>query len=237
MRFLFILLLFPALSWGQNNTVFQLWNEVGVSYKMDKKQSLGLDFSSRSDANGIQTFFPQFSYRFKMNKHLRPSLDYRFVSDRNREGNFELRHRLNANLQFSYDIDQLELDFRLRYQYARTRFVDDIEPEFGAALRYKTSFAYDIKNSDLQPKVSMEFFTGPMEGQIGYHLNRIRWNFGLSYELKGGHSMQIAYLYDQRINSPGSLNRAILNFSYGYSIRKVKSSKNQIPRKAPGRYL
>jgi hypothetical protein len=84
-----------------------------------------------------------------MNKHIRPSLDYRFVSDRNREGNFELRHRLNANLQFSYDIDQLELDFRLRYQYARTRFVDDIEPEFGAALRYKTSFAYDIKNLNL----------------------------------------------------------------------------------------
>jgi hypothetical protein len=231
MRFLFILLLFPALSWGQNNTVFQLWNEVGVSYKMDKKQSLGLDFSSRFDANGINTFFPQFSYRYKINKNILPSIDYRLISDRNTSGNFELKHRINANLQFSHDIDQLELDFRLRYQYSRTRFVENIEPEFGAALRYKTSIAYAIKKSDLKPKVSIEFFTGPMEGQMGYHLNRIRWNFGLSYDLKGPHSIQIAYLYDQRINSPGKLNRAILNLSYGYNLQKGKSKKQESERR------
>lgn len=231
MRFLIFLLIFPALSWGQNNTIFQLWNEVGVSYKIDKKQSLGLDFSSRFDANGINTFFPQFSYRYKINKNILPSIDYRLISDRNTSGNFELKHRINANLQFSHDIDQLELDFRLRYQYSRTRFVEDIEPEFGAALRYKTSIAYAIKKSDLKPKVSIEFFTGPMEGQMGYHLNRIRWNFGLSYDLKGPHSIQIAYLHDQRINSPGKLNRAILNLSYGYNLQKGKSKKQESERR------
>jgi hypothetical protein len=198
---------------------------------MDKKQSLGLDFSSRFDANGINTFFPQFSYRYKINKNILPSIDYRLISDRNMSGNFELKHRINANLQFSHDIDQLELDFRLRYQYSRTRFVEDIEPEFGAALRYKTSIAYAIKKSDLKPKVSIEFFTGPMEGQMGYHLNRIRWNFGLSYDLKGPHSIQIAYLYDQRINSPGKLNRAILNLSYGYNLQKGKSKKQESERR------
>jgi hypothetical protein len=232
MRFLIFLLIFPALSWGQNNTIFQLWNEVGVSYKMDKKQSLGLDFSSRFDANGINTFFPQFSYRYKINKNILPSIDYRLISDRNTSGNFELKHRINANLQFSHDIDQLELDFRLRYQYSRTRFVENIEPEFGAALRYKTSIAYDIKKSDLKPKVSIEFFTGPMEGQMGYHLNRIRWNFGLSYDLKGPHSIQMAYLYDQRINSPGGLNRAILNLSYSYNLEKGKSKIHESQRRS-----
>lgn len=233
MRFLLILLVLPSLVWSQNNTVFQLWNEVGLAYKLDKKQSLAFDLQTRHDANGLKTFFPQFSYRYKINKHIRPSLDYRFVSDRNKSGNFELKHRLNSNLQLSYNFDHLELDFRFRYQYARTRFVEDTEPEFGAALRYKTSIAYAIKKHDLKPKVSMELFTSPMEGQIGYHLNRIRWNFGLSYDLKGPHSVEVAYLYDRRINSPGALNRAVLNFTYGFSFGAQKSVKKTTTRRTP----
>lgn len=230
------LLLFPFVGLSQNSTVFQVWNEVGVGYKLDKKQSLAFDLTTRHGAGGLQTFFPQISYKYKINKFIRPSIDYRYVGGSTQEGNFTYRHRINTNLQFNYEIERLELGLRMRYQFTTNRLADNFEQEFGEAFRIKPSIVYNIKKSVLLPQASMEFFTGPMDGQQGYHLNRIRWSVGLGFDWDGPHSLELAYLYDQRINSPGSLNRAILNFSYGYSITS-KKAKKPAPKQRTGRFL
>lgn len=229
-------LLFPFLANSQNSTVFQVWNEAGISYKIDKKQSLAFDLTTRHAAGGLRTFFPQVSYKYKLNKYIRPSIDYRYIGSRNNEGNFEFQHRINANLQFNQEFERLQLGLRLRYQYSTNRLAENFEPEFGQAIRIKPSLAYDLPKTDLEPQVSMEFFTGPMDGQNGYHLNRIRWSVGLAYTFEGPHSLEVAYLYDQRIMSPGALNRAILNFSYGYSLGN-KTSKKPVKPQRDGRFL
>ena len=198
---------------------------------------MAFDLTTRHVAGGIQTFFPQISYKYKLNKNISPSLDYRYIGTRTLEGNFSYQHRFNVNLQANYDIERFNIGLRGRYQFTTNRLADNYEPEFGEAFRLKPSIAYDIKKSILAPQASMEFFTGPMDGQQGYHLNRIRWSIGIGFEWESPHAFEIAYLYDQRINSPGSLNRAILNFSYSYSIGEMKSSKKQGPKKAPPRYL
>lgn len=225
----FSLLLLPFLGLSQNSTVFQVWNEVGVAYKLDKKQGLAFELNTRHGAGGVQTFFPQISYKYKINKYLRPTLDYRLVGSSTQEGNFSYRHRINANLQFNYDIQRFQLGLRGRYQFTTNRLADNFEPEFGEAFRIKPSVAYDIKKSVLSPQASLEFFTGPMDAQQGYHLNRIRWSVSLGFDLDGPHTFDFAYLYDQRIMSPGALNRAILNFSYGYRIGN-KTPKKPTPR-------
>lgn len=219
---IFIFLAFGSL--GQNSTVFQVWNEAGIGLKIDKKQSFGLDLTTRFDAGGLCTVFPQVSYKYKINKYLRPSIDYRIIADRSKSGSFVTKHRLNFNLQLSHKIERVQLGLRLRYQYSSNRLASNFETEFGQALRIKPSFSYNLKNSALEPNFSAEFFTGPMDGQMGYHLNRIRWNFGLAYSFDGPHSIELAYMHDQRIHSPGSLNRAIMNFSYNYKIPKNKTA-------------
>ena len=230
------LLLFPFVGLSQNSTVFQVWNEVGVGYKLDKKQSLAFDLTTRHGAGGLLTFFPQISYKYKINKYIRPSIDYRYIGSRTDEGNFTYRHRINTNLQFNYQIERLELGLRMRYQFTTNRLADNFEPEFGEAFRLKPSIVYDVKKSVLLPQASMEFFTGPMDGQQGYHLNRIRWSVGLGFDWDGPHTLELAYLYDQRIMSPGALNRAILNFSYGYNITS-KKAKKPAPKQRNGRFL
>ena len=142
-------LFFPFLANSQKSTVFQVWNEAGISYKIDKKQSLALDLTTRHDAGGLRTFFPQVSYKYKINKYIRPSIDYRFINDRNKEGNMTLQHRLNANLQFNQELERLQLGLRLRYQYSTNRLAENFEPEFGQALRIKPSLAYNLPKTDL----------------------------------------------------------------------------------------
>jgi hypothetical protein len=223
-----IVLIFLLLTFGvrsQNSTVFQVWNEVGVGFKIDKKQSLAFDLTTRHGTGGVQTFFPQISYKYKLNKYIRPSVDYRYIGSRTEEGNFTFQHRLNVNVQTNYDLERFQLGLRGRYQFTTNRLAANYEPEFGEAIRIKPSIAYDIKKSVLLPQASMELFTGPMEGQQGYHLNRIRWSVGLGFDWGGPHALEIAYLYDQRIMSPGALNRAIFNLSYGYNIGEAKSKK------------
>jgi hypothetical protein len=233
---IFSFLLLPFVCLSQNSTVFQVWNEVGVGYKIDKKQSLAFDLTTRHGAGGLQTFFPQISYKYKLNKNIRPSVDYRYIGSRTNEGNFTYQHRLNVNVQTNYDLDRLQLGLRARYQFTTNRLAANYEPEFGEAIRIKPSIVYDIKKSVLLPQASMEFFTGPMDGQQGYHLNRIRWSIGLGFDWTGPHALEIAYLYDQRIMSPGALNRAILNFSYGYNIANEKPKK-AAPKQRNGRFL
>ncbi|MDP4596548.1 MAG: DUF2490 domain-containing protein [Crocinitomicaceae bacterium] len=232
----FTVLFIPFVGFGQNSTLFQVWNEVGVAYKLDKKQNIAFELSTRHSAGGVQTFFPQISYQYKINKFIRPSLDYRYVGSRTEQDNFTNRHRINANLQFKYKMDRIQLGLRGRYQFTTNRLLDDFEQEFGEAFRLKPSVAYNIKKSALMPQASMEFFTGPMDGQQGYHLNRIRWSVGLGFDWDGPHAFEIAYMYDQRIMSPGSLNRAILNFSYGYNLANEKSKK-PASKQRDGRFL
>ena len=167
----------------------------------------------------------QFSYKYKLNKYIRPSLDYRFIGSRTQEGNFAYQHRININLQGNYELARFMIGLRGRYQFTTNRLAENFEPEFGEAIRIRPSIAYDIKKSVLSPQASMEFFTGPMDGQQGYHLNRIRWNVGLGFDWEGPHTFEIAYIYDQRIMSPGSLNRAIMNLSYGYNIGSAQPKK------------
>jgi hypothetical protein len=232
----FSLLLFPFVGLSQNSTVFQVWNEVGVAYKLDKKQSLAFDLTTRHGSGGVQTFFPQISYKYKINKFIRPSVDYRYIGSRTDQGNFTYQHRINVNLQLNHSIERVELGLRGRYQFTTNRLLDNYEPEFGEAFRIKPSIVYNIKKSVLLPQASMEFFTGPMDGQQGYQLNRIRWSVGLGFDWDGPHAFEVAYLYDQRIMSPGALNRAILNFSYGYNLANEKSKK-PAPKQRNGRFL
>jgi hypothetical protein len=234
-----VVLLFLLLTFGvrsQNSTVFQVWNEVGVGFKIDKKQSLAFDLTTRHGTGGVQTFFPQISYKYKLNKYIRPSVDYRYIGSRTEEGNFTFQHRLNVNVQTNYDLERFQLGLRGRYQFTTNRLAANYEPEFGEAFRLKPSIVYDIKKSVLLPQASMEFFTGPLEGQQGYHLNRIRWSVGLGFDWDGPHTLELAYLYDQRIMSPGALNRAIFNLSYGYNIGEAKSKKPS-PKQRNGRFL
>ena len=232
LRYLLLFSLLPFLGYAQNSTVFQSWNELGLSYKIDKKQSLGLVLTTRFDVAGLQTIFPQVSYKYKINKYLKPSLDYRLIGSKDDFGNFTIQHRLNANLQFAQKIERFELGLRLRYQFSANRSQTDFGSEFNNAIRFKPSIAYNLDNSKFIPQSSMELFFNPMDGQVGYHLGRIRWNVGVAIDLKGASDLEIAYIYDQRIHNPGALNRAILNLSYGYALEpntKKDKAKHRTP--------
>ena len=232
MRYLLLVGLLPFFTLAQNSTVFQSWNELGLSYKIDKKQSVGLDLTTRLDVAGLQTIFPQVSYKYKLNKYIRPSLDYRLIGSKDDFGNYGLQHRLNANVQLIHQVNRLEFGFRMRYQFSANKSVTDYGSEFNNAFRFKPSIAVNLENSKITPQAGMELFYTPLTGQRGYHMNRIRWNVGLAIALNKAGELEIAYLYDQRFYSPGAINKAILNLSYSHAL-EAKGKKDKGRQRTP----
>ncbi len=207
------------------STVFQVWNELGVSGKLNKDFSYSVDLTTRFGSEGLGTIFPQLSLKYKLNKYVRLSVDYRLIGKKELNGNVLSSHRLNGNLQFSYGIKRHSFGFRTRYQYSFNSLVGPYESEFDQAFRFKPSYSYDINNSIFTPKVSCEFFYNPLFGENGKQFTRIRYYVGVALELAGPHNLEIGYYYDQKIQVANPVNRSILNLSYSYSLGEGKKEE------------
>jgi hypothetical protein len=219
---LLFLIVFPVFAKAQH--VGKVWTEIGLEGDLGEKFEGGLELTTRFDSYGLETIFPQLGVKYKLTKWMRPSIDYRFVSDRNKTGRYDISHRINANLDFKYKTGNLILKSRIRYQYSFDRFISSevYEPEFDQAIRLKLSGEYDISKFALTPIISGEIFYDPMFGQFGRQVNKLRLFAGFKTDLKGPHSFSFGYMFDNRINLPKPLTRHILNLSYSYTIERKK---------------
>lgn len=215
---------------GQS-TVFQVWNELGVSGKINKDFSYGVDLTTRYASDGLNTIFPQLSLKYKVNKYVRVSVDYRLIGKRELNGNMLASHRINGNLQLSYGIKRHSFGFRTRYQYSFNSLGGPYESEFDQAFRFKPSYAYDLNNSIFTPNFSCEFFYNPQTGENGQQFTRIRYFVGIEMELKGPHGLELGYYYDQKIQVANPVNRSILSLSYSYAVGQTKKKE---PKKTKG---
>ena len=202
----------------------QVWIETGVKFSMTKKISTAVELNQRYDYAGIDRFFPQFTFDYKVLKWFRPSIDYRMVFTN--EGDFSLvtTHRLNGNLQFRYAIKRLECGFRLRYQYNFDRISSAYDAEFDQALRFKPSLQYNIKGIPFTPKLSAEFFYNPTNGTKGSQFNRIRLFSGIALDLPHKQQLRVGIYWDRSLNDVLK-KRIMYGLTYGISLPTSKSKK------------
>ncbi len=219
MRLWFVVLTFiPFVGFGQNSA--HIWTELGIEGKITKKWRWGAEVNTRFGSNGLEAFFPQASIEYRVKKWIRPSIDYRFISDRKKQGYYDYNHRINCNLNFKIPIDRLILKARVRYQYAFDRLINSefYEPEFDNAVRLRLGAEYDIQNFIFTPVINGEFFYDPNYGPYGRQINKLRLFVGLKTDFSGPHSFSAGYMYDNRINLPNPRTRHILNIGYTYQI-------------------
>ena len=222
LRFIFLtpFLFVSFFSFTQQN-YFQFWLETGVKGKIKKNIEYDVDWNNRFGNYSLQTTFGQASIKYKIKKWLKPSIDYRYISDRKDNSNYSSNHRLNFNLQFSKTKKRLDLGLRLRYQYSFSQlFVGTYEPEFDESLRIKPSISYDINNFPFTPQISTEFFYDPSNYELGNRFTKIRYSALFALDLKGPHNIEFGYIFDQRIQLETPLNRHILNLNYTFQINK-----------------
>ena len=215
--FLFLFNLFSTSFFSQT-TSFQVWTETGMKGKINKKLDWNLNLTNRFLDLKIVTLFPQLSLKYKVSNWFKPSVDYRYIANRENNGNYTTNHRVNFNLQFEKAIKRFDFELRLRYQYSFKGINTNYEPEFDNSIRFRPSLSYNIKKSFLSPTMSTELFYNPSDGLYGKRLTRIRLFMGFNLNLKGPHELQLGYFFDQKINIQRSENRNVFNLEYTYSI-------------------
>jgi len=215
-----IALLFSFLSFAQNDE-FQVWTEAGISGKLIKKKSdWSVEMTSRFDNQGLATFFPQVGVDYKITKWLKPSLEYRFIVDRNKYGNYKPSHRINVNVKLDESFKRLTYSLRLRYQSA---FISpgansNYDSDFDQAFRFKPELSYDIKKFFLTPEMSAEFFYNPKFGEDGRQFDRVRFAIGAKVDVKSDHGFSFKYQLDKKLNAYNKGMRHVLSLSYKYSL-------------------
>jgi hypothetical protein len=228
-RILFIGLFLTVMNAFTQQNSFQVWTETGVKGKINKKIDYSCDITNRFGQNGLVTFFPQGTIKYKLSDWLKPSLEYRWIANREDNGNYLSNHRINANVQLSHSFQRINFQLRVRYQYSFKGVAANYEPEFDKAIRIKPSIGYDLKNTVFSPIIACEFFYNPEQGPFGRRMTRIRSFIGTEINLTGPHDLQLGYFFDQKINLPRAGSRHVLSLAYVYNISsksKKKKKKN-----------
>lgn len=215
-----ILILFSLTYSFSQNKDYMLWTKVGVKGKIIKDLSYSGELNTRIGRSGIETFFPQIGVEYKLLKWLRPSVEYRFIVDKNKYGNYKSSNRINFNVGFQKSIDRLGVGFRVRYQYAFNSLSNQgYDPDFDQAFRFKPSFNYNIKGSPFTPFISSEFFYDPQFGPNGPGFSKIRLGVGTKLNLSGPHGISIKYQFDKKFHDYANGKRHVIALSYSYKIK------------------
>ena len=198
---------------------YMLWAEVGAEGKIVKRTKWNAQLNARIGERGIETFFPQVGVEYKLMKWLRPSVEYRFIVDKNKYNNYKVGHRINANIEAKHNIKRLEYGMRVRYQYSFNRVAQSTyNADFDQAIRFKPFLEYDINNSIFTPAISAEFFLNPSYGPSSPGFDKIRFAVGSKLELDGPHSVSFKYQLDKWLNNYNKGLRHVLSLSYGYKF-------------------
>jgi len=197
-----------------------VWTKIGVKAMIVKRLSFSGELNTRIGGSGVETFFPQIGFEYKVLKWLRPSIEYRFIVDKNKYGNYKSSNRLNFNINLKKSVSNLGLAFRIRYQSAFNRLSSQsYNPDFDQAIRLKPAIDYKIDNTIFTPFVSSEFFYDPQFGPHGPGFSKVRLGVGSKFNLKGPHSASFKYQLDKKFTNYKNGVRHVIAIGYSYKIK------------------
>jgi hypothetical protein len=220
----FTFFLFVMLFLSGNAQSFEVWNGVGLKYKVNKKIQLSGSFNMRAGVSHISTLFPELTAKYKITKWANLSLDYRRVSKREDNGNYLGSNRLNVNMKFRKNSDRWGYNVRFRYQMSSANGVNtNYESDFDEAFRIKPHVSYDIKKSIFSPFLSAEMFYNPSTGILGKRIDKMRYTLGTDLELDGPHAVGLFIRIDQKLYSI-NVYKTIIGINYQLDLKSVLSN-------------
>ena len=207
----------------------ELWLSGAVKRKLTSKLASEVSLDLRFyDFAAPGTLFPQFSLGYKLIDGIKVSVDYRMIVDQNKYTNYTVANRLNFNADFKAKFKHFDLGCRLRYQssFGTLRTIENYEPEFDQAFRFKPSIDIKLgKKSRYSPSVSGEWFYSPANKALGDRFTKYRLAAGTEIDMKGPNEIEIKYIFGRNINLPKDATEHILSLSYTYEWKKLSAEE------------
>ena len=201
----------------------EIWTGIGIKKNLTPKSEVAIDINTRSYSYYFQLLYPEITYKYKLNKWVKPSIDYRLLNQRNKYGNFTLSNRLNFNIEFEKKFrKKIGIGFRIRYQSTFKRIIDgnNYDADFSNVIRLKPSLTYMPKKSKFSYNSAIEFFYNPQNVILGNRFVQYRISLGTDINLKGTNTLSLKYLYGQNINISKNKSQHVLSINYIFEWKK-----------------
>ena len=213
--------LFVMLFLFVNAQSFEVWNGLGLKYKVNKKIQLSGSYNMRFGDTQFSTLFPEFTIKYKITKWAHLSVDYRRVSKREVNGNYLGANRMNINIKLRKNIKRWGYNVRFRYQMSSANGVNtNYESDFDEAFRIKPQISYDIKKSIFTPFMAAELFYNPLSGILGKRIDKMRYTLGTDLELDGPHSVGVFIRLDHLLYAVNPI-KTIVGINYQFDFKSV----------------
>ena len=195
----FLIFILPISVFSQEND-FQTWTSISASKKIIKKTNLTIKQGVRFRENSslYSKLFTDLKIKSKYNKHFSFAIGYRFSNDWDKQSKLSQKNRFYSDIYYKDKYKKRFLfDSRARLQTQGNMEV------YVATFRHKSTLAYNIPKTKLEPSVALEYFL-PFESIL---IEKLRYTIGLSHPITKDLDAEIAYRIQQEFytNNPETL--------------------------------
>ena len=217
-------LLFLQNTLAQEDNGLASWNAIGIKYKLNKKITFDLEQHLRykEDFTLIDEYFTQFETGYKFAKNFELVGGLRFIRENDTEGRlqgYENHFRIQTDLKYEHEINNLNVGYRFRYQNKNNLDEDDVARQ---NFRFKTNLKYKIKKWPLDPSFSAEIFNRYRTDGSANGFSKYRLTFGTDFKLKKIGKFKFYYRLEKELNVDTPETLKIIGLKYTYTIKNKK---------------
>ncbi|MFZ4399468.1 MAG: DUF2490 domain-containing protein [Bacteroidales bacterium] len=225
-RFNFIFLTIWLIScsytmFAQTNDA-QIWTEVKIDHKLNRKFTSYLDAGLRFSENITETglAYSEIGLDYKINKSWELSGGYRYASKRKNEDYYSVRHRFNLDLTLkkSYYLFNFQLRTRAEMQYKDVfTSVNGSIPDY--QWRNKLQLKYNFTKK-FKPFIYLESYTSFSASTYTQYLDitKMKYCLGTEYKINKRNSIECYYLIQQEYHQKNPYNYFVYGITYNYSF-------------------
>jgi hypothetical protein len=212
-----IFFLFPLFFFGQYNDA-GLWVNANVEKKLVKGLSITFNPTLRFNENVTELgqWFLDQGLSYKVNKHFRVAVNYRYSQKKKLDNTYANRHRFYADLNYKVKLNKITVSYRVRCQ---DQYTEPYRSEKGQvpamAIRNKLQVKYST-DGKYQPFLSAELWYG-ITNKIR-QFNNLRIVGGTDYELDKYSSVTLSYIYQKAFAVKNPETDFIFSLGYNYSF-------------------
>jgi hypothetical protein len=206
-------ILFSAVLNAQTNDA-QLWSWVSVNKKVAKDLVGTLEQQVRLDHNMSfpKNIFTEMRMGYRLNKHIKYTISYRFMNRGQAEGGFVSGNRFTGDLRLRYKSKPFILFYRNRMQREYRMEEEGIEQI--NYTRNKLALALDL-DKKFSPYASFEIY---------YHLNKAEFNknrytLGVEFDLRNRNELEVFYRIQQDYNVNGRETAYVIGIGFSHSLK------------------
>ena len=192
----------------------QLWSCVSVNKKVTKDLVGTLEQQVRLDHNMTfpKNIFTEMRMGYRLNKHIKYTISYRFMNRGQAEGGFVTGNRFTGDLRLRYKNKPFILVYRNRMQ--REYRMEEEGVQQINYTRNKVALALDLDKKFL-PYASFEIY---------YHLNdaefnKNRYTMGVEFDLRNRNELDVFYRIQQDYNVNDRETGYVIGIGFSHSLK------------------